>query len=412
MDNSYIKIQSKNVQLRTWLWLIASCLPIALLIFKGPISSPDTHTYSNWSNLLIHFHMNYLRYIHALSFEVSPTFYAGWISIVAISKILFKSFWREGIVILNLIAFSFSIFGILYLVDYLTKNRLTLFVAFVFILLAHDMYLWVNYVLSDITFMFLAFGLFFQMALTSPNQFKKLHIGKIIFIPILLAFIVLYRPAGLAFLLFLLMALFSKYYFSLLDPKQYLKGIYISTILLLLIAAIILVFYVLLMSSPSSFSNTFMTHLMNAKKFGHYYREGIVVMGRPTTYMLPPHRLIDFFNIVFVRFFYFFAFIVTGFSKVHAYINSLFYIPIYFLCLVAFFHLFVTKEIKNIKCWWVTWLSFLFLFIWAFLTALNFTDFDWRYRLPCMPVFIVLASIGFYQLAQKEFFKKLNFIKH
>jgi len=131
------------------------------------------------------------------------------------------------------------------------------------------------------------------------------------------------------------------------------------------------------------------------------YSQGVVVYGRPETYHAPSSSLLAYIWLDIDRLRSFFIFSAAGFSRGHDLANVAFFLPLYAGWLISLSSLMWLRNSFNWATWWTTAVGTVFIvFFWVF-HSLQYIDFDWRYRLPCLPVLIVLGTIGWHELVRQ-----------
>tara|TARA_B100002003_G_scaffold218280_1_gene219130 strand:- start:208 stop:768 length:561 start_codon:yes stop_codon:yes gene_type:complete len=136
---------------------------------------------------------------------------------------------------------------------------------------------------------------------------------------------------------------------------------------------------------------------------------GIVVNNRPYTYHKVPVSVIDYVLIIADKFLHFFAVFTRDYSLKHMIFNHLFFLPAYGLAFITLYEIFRKKSKLSPEEWNLAFLSVIFVLIFALFHSITILDFDWRYRLPCIPPLIVLAGIGSMQLKRYwDDFQKLS----
>lgn len=124
------------------------------------------------------------------------------------------------------------------------------------------------------------------------------------------------------------------------------------------------------------------------------YSKGIVIHDRPETFHQPPVALIDYIAITFDKFVHYFSPIAEGFHIIHKVGSILYYLLVYGLAGFGFLCLFRKDGYSHASPWLVTLTAALFVLFFASYHAVLTIDFDWRYRVPCIPVLILLTTLG------------------
>ncbi len=130
----------------------------------------------------------------------------------------------------------------------------------------------------------------------------------------------------------------------------------------------------------------------------HLYSEGVIIKDRPETYHSRPGAFGDYVFILIDRFWHFFAFYVDGFSLKHKILNILFFPAAYVLSSITIFELFWKNSQLSAAAWRLSFLCAAFILMTASFHSVILVDYDWRFRLPCMPPLIVLSGVGAMQV--------------
>jgi hypothetical protein len=125
------------------------------------------------------------------------------------------------------------------------------------------------------------------------------------------------------------------------------------------------------------------------------YPLGIVVYARPETYHSIPNGILDYLFITLSKLISFFAFDFDGYSKMHALLNYVFFLPIYSLSIFSIALLYKKESGLSPSNWWTIFSCFIFVALFAFFHSLQQIDYDLRYRVPCLLPLVLLATLGF-----------------
>lgn len=113
--------------------------------------------------------------------------------------------------------------------------------------------------------------------------------------------------------------------------------------------------------------------------------KGIVVYGRPDTYVPPPQSYMDFTQLTLTKWAYYFAPWMSGYSRFHKLVGGAFFVVVYALSLLALF---------RSSRWKVALLLALFIASFSLFHAVQQIDYDHRYRLPILPALCIFAVLG------------------
>ncbi|MBF0363753.1 MAG: hypothetical protein HQK49_22225 [Oligoflexia bacterium] len=391
-----------NSELRIiYLWVfVASCLILASYVsYYGVAIGLDSVGYSNWADQLIAYHFNIKRFLEEVHFHVPIYLYLGFITLVAVLKLLFGAGWTYALVALNCLCIALVAIMLSYLVYRLTRDKHSVGVA-VFLFLGNlDILLWTKYVLSDSSYLCLNFLCYFLIVLLS---FK--HSFKILFLSLLLLFCVLvanilYRPTGLAMIAIVLGGLILNN--RRVSSHRLFWKIFLITLFGIVILAIIIHTFVLTNYSswPFDFGKEYWNNLVLKD-----YLKGVVVYDRPYTFHQSPQTYVDFMFITLDKIFHFFFFITKDYSFIHNTINALIFGPTYFLFGAGIFMIVMKKQVDNSTQRFAVSLALLVITIFTIYHSLTQIDFDWRYRISILPYIIVVSSFGVLYL-KNTFFK-------
>jgi hypothetical protein len=120
----------------------------------------------------------------------------------------------------------------------------------------------------------------------------------------------------------------------------------------------------------------------------------MVVFGRTETYSSPPHTFLQFVALVIKRLFYFFVFWAAGYSPIHTVINLVFFVPSLLLGAAALGTACLKPKLLSAAAHSTAAAAVLLFGLFAVFQSLQQLDFDWRYRLPCLALLVVLAGVG------------------
>lgn len=381
-------------------WLtpaIAGIIAVAFGIFtyrRGRIESPDTATYSAWADLLISYNFNYIQTVGSVNFVVPLILYLGWITVVALFKLILGPSWPKGIVIFNYFLMVLAIGGTLDLIKRITLRSSCVVAAGLLLLIAFDLLNWIGFVLSDASFTALSFAVFYLFCVTSASTGKTSFPAlKPIVCIALVILVLLYRPTGAPVLLvggltYLTKGLIkSNYQF---DRASIALRVALGLCVFGIATVVVHAYF---MKNPSSWPVSFASAWI--ERLSEEYHQGYVVFHRPETYVPNPASLLAYVLITLRKLAYFFSYAADSFSFAHKLAKLVFFMPVYALSLLAAINLFRKNSPLSVREWWTAWVAVIWICSFALFHAMQQIDFDWRYRLPCTLQLIVLAAIGF-----------------
>lgn len=393
---NYTKIKIGYLVLLSIVW--------SLYVYKRGIIIPsDTiGDYLPWADALVKYNFNIFELQNNINHRGPLIFYYIWLSIIAASKFILGENWSVGIVTLNLTAAIFVSILLFKGVWNTTGKATCVFFASLFLILCHDFYLWIPFVLSDILFNLVTFSAFY-LVLTLHQGFSKPR-KRITEIIVLVIIACLFRPAWpplMIFIIFSLSILLLKLQESNLTERH--CFILRFTLLAFLFGSIIIGIHSYIMLNPDKWPFIFFRDWIDFIALD--YNKGIVVYGHTQTWHFPPRNILDCMFISIDKFFSFFYFDFKIYSLKHTLINYIFFTPVYGLSIFAIIQLFKKKEGPSPSNWWCIFLSVSFIFCFAFFHALMQIDYDFRYRVPCLLPLIFLATLGWNELVK-------NFVKN
>jgi hypothetical protein len=379
--------EARPPSLRTAMLLVALCHGVFVLA-AGVTSASDSAAYAYWSQRLIDSGFDYPTLLAEAQTSFPGIFYLLFVTLLALLRLAFGAGWATALVVLNFAAHIVLGALVVRLAVRLTGSAAAGWGALLLFLGCFDLLGWVPYILSDATFVLLAFTIFTLAAARIlgdsrgwPSVFALAAVG------------VLYRPTGMV----LLPDLAWAFYLARSRARRIRRG----PALALLGAGIALLFFAFawLVQDPArwpfdAFAGSFRSTAAD-------YALGEVVSARLETYHLPPRQLADFVLISLDRFLHFFAVDAAAFSRAHAIAELVFFLPCYALAGwlgVALWRGDTGFEAPERKVFLAALGA---LFSYALFHALVQVDYDWRYRVPILPHLILLAAGGLADLARR-----------
>jgi hypothetical protein len=129
------------------------------------------------------------------------------------------------------------------------------------------------------------------------------------------------------------------------------------------------------------------------QRWRRFFEGGVVVIGRPETFLPPADSAVAFIRVALARIVYFFWFQADAFSPRHQLVNLIGHVPLYGLALVGLWAAVLGRALDSLPR-----LAALVAAAWIAATCLfhaaTILDFDWRYRAPVYPALIFLAALG------------------
>lgn len=365
---------------------ISACLALGygtFILHSGERIASDTKTYSSWADALIAARFDYRAFLTTVHFVVSPALYLAWVTVVAVSKVLLGSWWTTGIVFLNWVSATTLAYALTRANSRFTASAVVGLAATLLFATSFDVLLFLPFVLSDIVFMCLSgavllIGLSMASTLVPGAQrVRMLAVGTTI-----VAVACVFRPTAAPLVAFWGACVF-------LTSRRELGAAQAWAMLSVLIVAAgaVIVGHAALMLDPARWTAAAPSGWI--QQLSDEAHKGIVVFGRPPTYVSPPQGLLDFVTLTLTKWAYYFAPWVSGYSLAHTLDGAFFFITAYALSLGALF---------RSPRWRLTSLLVIYLGSFSLFHALQQIDYDHRYRLPILPALIVFSALGLEQV--------------
>lgn len=349
--------------------------------------SGDSQRFSRWADELISLNFNFYDFFSIEKDDHRPPlfFFSLPVLLIALCKIIFSNEWQFAFLLLNLLFLFFAF--ILFAKSLLIIGIRPIFISLslTLIIISADILTWPRFILSDMSYAFLVIvATFFVIKGVTKNKINYLQLFLILFL--LLAS----RPSSIP-------VIFSIIFFIVISKhKFFLKS---KNILLF----VLLIF----ISTPFIYglAYLFMEYNVNSKSFDEvayqdfiykYVKNGMIIHGRPETWVESPNTYLDVVYIYFLRIVNFFNPYASTFSILHIILNT-FQIFIVLLSIFVWSLLESNNKFQNKIYFFIIILSF---FVAAFHSFI-LIDYDWRYRFP-----IILPMIMLFPMSLNIIFKK------
>ena len=358
------------------------------VLTMGVSLASDSAGYAYWSARLLDSGFDYAGVMADAKTTFPAILYVLFATLLALLRLAFGSGWMEALVALNFAAHVVLGGLVVRMAVRLTGSGPAGWGALLLYLSCFDLLVWVPVILSDATFVFLAFAIFTLAAARILGDAK----GWLkVLVPAAAG--VFYRPTGMVLLPDLAWAI----WLSRTGTGKVRRGPVLAA-LAAAVAALVVAF-AWFMQDPGRWPFAALAGAFRST--AAYYALGEVVSGRLETFHSPPARLGDFMLISADRFLHFFAFDAAAFSRAHRIGELVFLLPCYALAswlAVALWRgrtAFPAPERK------VFLAAFGALFCYAIFHGLVQVDYDWRYRVPILPHLILLAAGGLADIARR-----------
>lgn len=358
----------------------------AFILHSGPRFSPDSRRYDAKSEKILRKDFDLKAYLLGNHNGVPNYLYIGFELTCALSKIAFGRNWHWGIVLLNLLAQSVCGAVLVDRVYFYTRSVARTAFATAAFLTSFEMASWSAFVLSDTLFLAATFFLFLSTSIPLPNKSQPTRFA--IKMAAFAAALILFRPTGIFVVVGVLIvpALTSL-------KSDHSRRLAWATITLAVL--VMLVVHSALILQPELWP--FETGRNYLAMVVSDYRLGIVIYGRPETYLTPAGSMVDVIRITLAKFAGFFSPYASGYSSLHNLISALNLVPLYAAVSLGFIFLPSGGPSKVKRC---IFSGTAFAATLALFHAMTQVEFDWRYRAPILPILILMASLSPFSLSE------------
>jgi len=386
----------ENVQVRSafqnnpdfFFGLFIYALLVLACVDRGIILSPDSMAYGEWADKLIEVNFS-LQAFFEEGKSLYSIFYLMPTLLMSFCKIVAGEFWSETFFIFNMIFLALSIW-ILIISLRLVGVRKGLIAGLTPLLFVTDFQLWPSYVLTDTLFAFLVISsIYFSYRL---SFFHKKYIPAALLFFSLLIFS---RPVGpvVSFLL-----IFSLILTLTLKTNLLVRIVFPATIFSLfafgLIYGVFFEYYFSLeeVETISAFENFVRNNHAIKEGMANFIQRGTVVHDRSDTNLIVNLTSLGIAKLYIIRVLYFFMPIASTYSIIHNVANILILGSFFFGILLWIYFIFGKHQLNQNLCRLMFFLVII-IFGLAFFQAINFIDWDWRYRFPTiLPMLMIFVT--------------------
>ncbi len=338
---------------------------ILIVILNKPQIFPDSIYYYNEG--IKYFENNY----QSTSLKI---LYSIWIFINYLST-YFEDNWYFLIILINLSASLIIISCSLYL---LNLNKFSDIIIFLFIqLFCVDLWIYNSYILSDLLFTgiaLLTFLLVYKYHTEYQNKFLFLASFSLLFLFFL-------RPTSLPVFIFFIFSFLTK-----LKKINKMGLVFYLPLFLALILIIALIQYFLI-KYQIPFNLEIIKSYIYWKKL--QFVDGIVINDRPEYNLNAINNFLSIIKYNIYKLIQFYNFAPIGYSSSHKIIN-LTYLLIITMAIIKFKY--IDKKTLNKNA---LFLSLLFIISFGIFHMITIIDYDWRYRLPILPILSIMPFLIF-----------------
>lgn len=309
-------------------------------------------------------------------------------ALVIASKAIAPTSWPYIIVVVNVLSMAAAGAWLVMTVRLATRSVLLSMIALSLYVISFDVVVWMRYILTDCLFTAAATAAFYFLVrnLMLPESQQR-RFGALCF-SLFLSFIT--RASGA---ILIPVAMFSTWW-TRWESRTSVRAKLAPWVLLVVLAFCGLAARAYVFADLRRWPTDFLRPVLQT--YADREKSGQVVWDRVETTRTPPVTTADHFVLELDRFARFFQFTTPGFSRAHNAINVVYFSPLYLLAVIGLVSGLAGADRTRMHLVAVTALWVLSI---AWLHAMTLLDFDWRYRLPVMPMLILLAACGVEVLA-------------
>ena len=373
----------------------------ALYVIFGPTITlkQDTGGYFSDAGLLIANEFSFTAYLE--NAKHTNSMYMLFVSIVALSRMLLGNYWYIGILVLNLTSIAMSVYFVVSILEKSTNSSATSCFAIILCLCSADFLIRSRLILSDTSYMFFSFCVYslIVFAFGSEKFFKQICLFCVALI--VTGCLFFYRPVNIVVGGFFIVAIFEFWIYTSFSSISLAKFVKINATVLVVISILVIMLIGAIMKDPSLWPTDFGYYYI--ERMSAFYKAGVTIHGRPVfikrpdTYSNDVVNYVDYILLICKKTILFFQIAVSSHSISHKILKYSFYAPAYTFAFIGILFLFRKESGYSLKAWWAGWLAFQWIWLFTLYHSLTYIDYTWRYRLPCVPAFILLAGLGFYQ---------------
>jgi hypothetical protein len=379
----------------------------------GPIVTSDGLRDLFYADKLIEIGLNPFKFsetttpfLNNFGYSVPPTNFLVYIYVLAGLHYFLEDQWIAGLLVVNVIAQTVTTVLLLLIVRDLTKNLLSIGIAGLFIITGFEFFQWISMTQSDSLFLMTVTIIFYFLTRYSIQVESSARRRNLTLAVGLALGSLLVRPSGMA----IVAALIAILALVFLSRNCSDRGT-VRWFLLIFVSAALIVFGALVLHgnflhNPETLSDGVLRSRIEYLK--QTFDLGWVVWARPETFINPPSLPFEYTELSLRRLYYFFWFIGDTYSYVHKTMNILYFPPFYGLVLVGVFLTITFVSAIPTSSRRMAMFALFLIFAINSLHAATILDYDWRFRAPALPGFVVLFSIGLrYSLCRIKALRRL-----
>ncbi|MGN6185438.1 MAG: hypothetical protein ACTHQM_17495 [Thermoanaerobaculia bacterium] len=367
---------AKQILSRNFVIFFCTVVANALAVRFRPVAMVDTPLYvdladqarhGSWSGLLSPFAPHWTK--------------ITFLSVLATARTLSNDHWMYLVFLVNLVCSGLVAVMLARIVWRATNAPVPVATALVFYWTGFDIIVWVRTMLTDTMYAAAALAVFAVIALDIFDSRARARYGWLV--PALMAAI-LTRVPGL-----LLIPLTAIAYALFVEPpeKRRLQNVWIGMLVMVALGAPFI--RAALVNNPALWPTDYLRP--RVERLAARANDGVVVNGRPELARPAPRSVADHVIVQADRFVRFFQFLSSDFSAPHNIIAGLWFGLLYALGGIGAMDALRAADWRRRS---LAGLCLLWIVAYAWFFALTELDYDWRYRMPVLPQFIILAACG------------------
>jgi hypothetical protein len=341
------------------------------VVASGPQLSVDSRQYGVWADGLIAAGFR-PTYFGTQPFTAPLWTYSIWIALVAVAKVAVGAAWPWAVVAVNWAAVAGVARRVLEGVATLTGATAAVAGAALLFAVSPDVLLFVRYALTDTLFMALS-GIVVVTAVRRAAGHVNVVETAVSTVAVIAACFV--RPAAAPLVGFWCVA------WLLTRRQAYAPARMIAVLAIGLACGVVAHGYFI---THPDVIRVAAVQAWIAKVHGEY-AQGMVVFGRPDTYIAPATTMAAAVRLTLWKWVLFFAPWLPGYSVPHALLNVVFFACAYLLCARAV----VRSPHRGAIAVLIFYVAVVSVFY-----AMQEIDYDHRYRLPIVPALVLCAGLG------------------